>query len=41
MGHAGSDVEIGVPDARRDRAPTERRDPLLGTARLLVDAGHR
>jgi len=37
-GHAGSDVESGY------RAPAEmaadlRRDPLLGTARLLVDGG--
>jgi 2-oxoisovalerate dehydrogenase E1 component len=37
-GHAGSDVEAGY------RAPAEmaadlRRDPLLGTARLLVDGG--
>jgi len=39
-GHAGSDVEAGY------RGPAEmaadlRRDPLLGTARLLVDGGYR
>ena len=39
MGHAGSDVEIAY------RAPTAiqadyARDPLLGTARALVDGGH-
>ena len=39
MGHAGSDVEIAY------RAPTAiqsdyARDPLLGTARALVESGH-
>ena len=40
MGHAGSDVEI----AYRSQAAIQAdyaRDPLLGTARALVEGGHR
>ncbi|MCU1358919.1 MAG: Transketolase central region, partial [Ilumatobacteraceae bacterium] len=38
MGHAGTDVEAGYRSAASIRADASR-DPLLGTARLLVDAG--
>lgn len=38
MGHAGTDVEAGYRSAASIRADAER-DPLLGTARLLVAAG--
>ena len=38
MGHAGTDVESGYRTAAALRAD-EERDPLLGTARLLVDCG--
>jgi len=38
MGHAGTDVESGYRNAAAMRVD-EERDPLLGTARLLVDAG--
>ncbi|MEV0583257.1 thiamine pyrophosphate-dependent enzyme [Nonomuraea sp. NPDC050310] len=38
MGHAGSDVESAYRPARDIRADLAR-DPLLGTARLLVEAG--
>ena len=38
MGHAGTDVEAGYRSAASIRADGER-DPLLGTARLLVEAG--
>lgn len=38
MAHAGSDVETSYRRAD-DIAADLRRDPLLGTARLLVDAG--
>jgi 2-oxoisovalerate dehydrogenase E1 component len=37
-GHAGSDVESGYRSAAEIAADLER-DPLLGTARLLVEAG--
>ena len=38
LGHAGSDAELGY---RRERDVTAdlARDPLLGTAQALVDAG--
>ncbi|MEV0346011.1 thiamine pyrophosphate-dependent enzyme [Nonomuraea sp. NPDC050680] len=38
MGHAGSDVESAYRTQREIRADMER-DPLLATARLLVEAG--
>ncbi|GII54669.1 MFS transporter [Planotetraspora thailandica] len=38
MGHAGSDVEIGYR-TRKEIAADLARDPLVGTARLLVEAG--
>lgn len=38
MGHAGTDVESGYRSAASIRADLDR-DPILGTARLLVDAG--
>ncbi len=38
MGHAGTDVESGYRNAASIRAD-QARDPLLGTARLLVEAG--
>lgn len=38
LGHAGSDVELGYRTAREMNADLER-DPLVATARLLVDAG--
>ncbi len=38
MGHAGSDVEIAYR-TRREIAQDLERDPLVGTARLLVEAG--
>ncbi len=38
MGHAGTDVESAYRRAEQIAADL-RRDPLLGTARLLVDAG--
>ncbi len=38
MGHAGTDVEAGYRSAPSIRADAAR-DPLLGTARLLVDSG--
>ncbi|WP_336205524.1 thiamine pyrophosphate-dependent enzyme [Nonomuraea sp. LPB2021202275-12-8] len=38
MGHAGSDVESAYRTQREIRADLER-DPLLGSARLLVEAG--
>ncbi|WP_113698855.1 thiamine pyrophosphate-dependent enzyme [Nonomuraea lactucae] len=38
MGHAGSDVESAYRTQRELRADLER-DPLVGTARLLVEAG--
>jgi len=38
MGHAGSDVETAYR-SRREIAADLARDPLLGTARLLVEAG--
>ncbi|WP_246609344.1 thiamine pyrophosphate-dependent enzyme [Nonomuraea rhizosphaerae] len=38
MGHAGSDVESSYRTAREIRLDMER-DPLLATARLLVEAG--
>jgi 2-oxoisovalerate dehydrogenase E1 component len=38
MGHAGSDVESSYRTSREIAADLER-DPLLATARLLVDAG--
>ncbi|GAB3900983.1 thiamine pyrophosphate-dependent enzyme [Microbispora bryophytorum subsp. camponoti] len=38
MGHAGSDVEIGYR-TRREIAADLDRDPLVRTARLLVEAG--
>ncbi|MEZ5249349.1 MAG: thiamine pyrophosphate-dependent enzyme [Ilumatobacteraceae bacterium] len=38
MGHAGTDVESGYRGAGAIRADLAR-DPLLGTARLLIDAG--
>jgi 2-oxoisovalerate dehydrogenase E1 component len=40
MGHAGSDVEIAYRAPARIAAD-RRDDPLLGTARLLVDSGVR
>ncbi|HEV2784321.1 MAG TPA: thiamine pyrophosphate-dependent enzyme [Actinophytocola sp.] len=40
MGHAGSDVELAYRDPADIDADT-RRDPLLGTARLLVEHGVR
>lgn len=40
MGHAGSDYEPGYRSAR-DIAADYARDPVLTTARLLVDNGHR
>ncbi|GIH72101.1 thiamine pyrophosphate-dependent enzyme [Sphaerimonospora thailandensis] len=38
MGHAGSDVEIAYR-TRKEIAQDLERDPLVGTARLLVEAG--
>ncbi len=38
MGHAGSDVEIAYR-TRKEIAADLEHDPLLGTARLLVEAG--
>ena len=38
IGHAGSDVEIVYRD-KRDIVATERQDPLLHTARLLIENG--
>ncbi|MEV0968180.1 thiamine pyrophosphate-dependent enzyme [Microtetraspora glauca] len=38
MGHAGSDVEIAYR-TRREIAADLERDPLVGTARLLVEGG--
>ncbi|GLW96882.1 thiamine pyrophosphate-dependent enzyme [Microtetraspora sp. NBRC 16547] len=38
MGHAGSDVEIAYR-TRKEIAADLERDPLLGTARLLVEGG--
>lgn len=38
MGHAGSDVEIGYR-TRKEIAADLERDPLVRTARLLVEAG--
>jgi 2-oxoisovalerate dehydrogenase E1 component len=38
MGHAGSDVETSYRTQRELRADLER-DPLIGTARLLVESG--
>ncbi|MCE1178374.1 MAG: MFS transporter [Micrococcales bacterium] len=38
MGHAGTDAEVAYR-SRTDIARDYERDPLLGTARLLVDAG--
>lgn len=38
MGHAGSDVEVAYRTQREIRADLER-DPLVQTARLLVEAG--
>ena len=40
MGHAGTDVESGYRSAASIR-DDELRDPILGTARLIVDAGLR
>ncbi|MFC5266721.1 thiamine pyrophosphate-dependent enzyme [Kribbella qitaiheensis] len=40
MGHAGSDVEAAYRSPA-ELAADEERDPLLGTARLLLGAGHR
>ena len=39
MGHAGSDVEIAYRSQAAIQAD-HARDPLLGTARALVEAGH-
>jgi 2-oxoisovalerate dehydrogenase E1 component len=38
MGHAGTDVEAGYRSPASIRADAQR-DPLLGTARLLIEAG--
>ena len=38
LGHAGSDAELGYRRPR-DVAADQERDPLLGTARALVEAG--
>ena len=40
MGHAGTDVESGYRSIASIR-DDELRDPILGTARLIVDAGLR